>query len=82
MIYVRILVSLLVLYLLYRLIRRFLLRRETGYLPGRRRNGEELVQDPQCGTYIPISDARELELNGVKVYFCSRECMEKYIIKA
>jgi YHS domain-containing protein len=79
MMYFRILVSLLVLYFLYRLIKRLLLKKEKGYLPGHYRKGEELVQDPQCGTYVPVSDAQHLERNGEKVYFCSRECREKYI---
>lgn len=40
--------------------------------------GEEMVQDPQCGTYVPISLAVEKVIDGRKVYFCSEECREAY----
>ena len=40
--------------------------------------GEELVKDPCCGTYVPVSSAHKAVLNGKTLYFCSRECLEKY----
>jgi uncharacterized protein len=40
--------------------------------------GEEMVQDPQCGTYVPISLAVEKTIDGRKVYFCSEECRDAY----
>jgi YHS domain-containing protein len=41
--------------------------------------GEDLVEDPQCKTYVPITSAFEWNENGHKIYFCSRACLEKYI---
>jgi len=41
--------------------------------------GEDLVQDPVCGTYIPKSQAYIEEIEGSQRYFCSRECCEKYL---
>ena len=41
--------------------------------------GEELVEDPYCHTYIPISQACRKEIAGKEHYFCSKECSEKYI---
>jgi len=41
--------------------------------------GEELVEDPYCHTYIPISQAYRKEIAGKEHYFCSKECSEKYI---
>jgi len=41
--------------------------------------GEDLVQDPLCGTYIPTSQAYIKEIEGRQQYFCSRECCEKYL---
>ncbi|MCD6486911.1 MAG: YHS domain-containing protein [Syntrophobacterales bacterium] len=41
--------------------------------------GEELVKDPCCGTYVPINSAHKATLNGKTLYFCSRECLEKYM---
>jgi YHS domain-containing protein len=42
------------------------------------RTGEDLVEDPVCRTYIPVSNSLVLENNGRKLFFCSRECLEKY----
>lgn len=43
-------------------------------------SGEELVEDPCCHTYIPISQAYRKEIAGRGHYFCSKECSEKYKI--
>jgi len=70
-------------FLLYRLIRVFL------RLPGganrasfpRTRapeKSEDMVKDPWCGVYVPLSEAKSLIVAGKHVYFCSGECMEKY----
>jgi len=40
---------------------------------------EELVEDPYCHTYIPISQAHRKEIAGKEHYFCSKECCDKYI---
>ena len=40
--------------------------------------GEEMVRDPQCGLYIPLSNALKRRVKGEKVYFCSRECEGAY----
>jgi len=41
--------------------------------------GEDLVQDPFCKTYVPKSHAIMKEINGRQQYFCSRECCEQYL---
>jgi uncharacterized protein len=46
--------------------------------PEKTARGEEMVQDPQCGTYVPISLAVEKKIDGRKVYFCSKECRDAY----
>jgi uncharacterized protein len=40
---------------------------------------EELVQDPYCKTYIPKRSALKKKIAGRIHYFCSRECMKKYL---
>lgn len=40
--------------------------------------GEDLVKDPYCGTYVPINSAYKVTLDGKTLYFCSKECLEKY----
>jgi len=41
-------------------------------------NGEEMVRDPQCGVYVPVSSALKRRVKGQTVYFCSRECEVSY----
>lgn len=42
------------------------------------RDGEQMVQDPQCGTYLPISDAIRANIRGQQLHFCSRKCRSLY----
>ncbi len=41
--------------------------------------GEDLVQDPFCKTYVPKSQAYIRDIEGKNTYFCSRECCDKYL---
>ncbi len=40
--------------------------------------GEEMVLDPVCSSYVPLSAAVKKEVGSGTVYFCSKECMEKH----
>lgn len=40
--------------------------------------GEDLVEDPVCHTYVPLSQAYQKEISGKNYYFCSKQCSEKY----
>ncbi len=40
---------------------------------------EELVQDPNCQTYIPKKSAVKKKIAGSLVYFCNQECMKNYM---
>ncbi len=40
--------------------------------------GEEMIQDPECGTYVPRNDAVTAQIKGTTHYFCSTDCREKY----
>ncbi len=40
--------------------------------------GEDMVQDPECGTYVPKKDAIKGQVKGNTHYFCSAECRDKY----
>lgn len=39
---------------------------------------EEMVLDPVCKSYVPISSAVRLDIDGRTEYFCSAECVERY----
>jgi YHS domain-containing protein len=52
-------------------------------LPGRKtlpkdksREGEEMVRDSQCGTFVPRSMALEKSIQGEKHFFCSAKCRD------
>ncbi len=45
---------------------------------GSQETGEEMIQDPVCGCYVPKSQAFTLSHGGKKLYFCSRVCSHKY----
>ncbi len=40
----------------------------------------ELIRDPHCGTYFLRQRGVEARINGQKVYFCSEECRDKYML--
>lgn len=44
----------------------------------RSHDGEPMVEDPQCGTYLPISDAVSATIAGKQLYFCSKKCLKNY----
>ena len=77
----RLILGIVVFYLLFKLIR-------TGFPavggkpgPAKIKNpaaGEELVEDPQCHAYVPVSQAFRMEIDGRKVFFCSQKCLEEY----
>jgi YHS domain-containing protein len=40
--------------------------------------GGELKKDPVCGTYVSIASAITRNSNGQVLYFCSKDCANKY----
>ncbi|MCW8858220.1 MAG: PP0621 family protein [Deltaproteobacteria bacterium] len=53
--------------------------------PGRTRQpknrtdeGETMVEDPQCGTFLPLSEAVKATIHGRQHYFCSKKCLKEY----
>ena len=78
---IRLLLFLLMLYLGYRLLRSF--GRLLGGAPPRRPpektpRGEEMVRDPQCGTFLPRSSALKATAGGRTRYFCSEACRQAF----
>lgn len=41
--------------------------------------GEDLVEDPYCHIYVPMSQAHKATVEGRDLYFCSEKCLEKYV---
>ncbi len=40
--------------------------------------GGELKKDPVCGTYVSTATALQERVKEEVIYFCSRECRDKY----
>lgn len=76
----RILILAFLIYLLYRLVRGLKglqgPRRSTGNGAGE--VVDDMVQDPNCGTYIPRSEAVRRNVGGEDRWFCSEACAEAY----
>ncbi len=50
-----------------------------GKIPrNRSREGEQMVEDPHCGTFLPISDAVTASIHGELKHFCSKKCLKAY----
>jgi YHS domain-containing protein len=65
-------------YVLHLFIKGFSLRKKVN----RRDEPEELIQDPHCQTYIPKGSAMKKRIAGKDYYFCSPECLRKYLEKS
>lgn len=52
--------------------------RENKTPKNRSRDGETMVEDPQCGTFLPVSDAVSTSINGQEQHFCSKKCLKAY----
>lgn len=78
----RFVVILVAAYLLYRVVRRLILpvRQEKPDSPEVVASivKEDLLEDPNCGTYVPQSNAIREEMDGKTLYFCSRQCRDEY----
>jgi uncharacterized protein len=62
--------------ILYYLIKDMVVRRNKGR---RESEPEELVQDPYCQTYIPKQTAVRKRVKGRDYYFCTKECLRKFL---
>lgn len=76
-------IILVVVYLVYRYLKRFL---SSPTLPKRNPPQEiqdEMVQDPVCQVYLPKRQALVLKSgNEIIYYFCSTDCRDKFIKEA
>jgi YHS domain-containing protein len=65
-------------YALVKLLRGATKRRPPQPEPEKTEAGEEMIQDPCCGTYVPRSLAVELVVDGRTYYFCSEKCRDEF----
>jgi YHS domain-containing protein len=73
----KIALAIILLYLFYRLARTW--KRVGGPTKAKPLvTGEDLVEDPFCHTYVPVTHAHKLAIEGKTVYFCSEKCLKQY----
>ena len=82
----RLLITILLLYLGYRLIKVWLLP-EKSTKRTRREEGltdidDVMVKDPFCGTYFPEQKGVKGVIEGKTYYFCSNECRDRFLESA
>ncbi len=73
----RLVIGVIMVYFLYKLIKGW----KTIQGPSRKNfpvAGEDLVEDPLCHAYVPISSACRLSIKGKDLYFCSQKCLDEY----
>lgn len=65
-------------YLLYRAVKAVVTSQ--GKIARTRPRGviDEMVQDPNCKTYIPSKDSVSRTINGRRYHFCSEECADAF----
>lgn len=74
----RLLILLGLIYLGYRTVKRFFTA--TDEVGGPEADGElsEMVQDPQCRTFVPREQAERRTIRGKTYFFCSSGCAERF----
>lgn len=67
---------------LYNLIKSFFAPKNIPLKKDNLKIDDEMVQDPNCGVYIPKKETIEKKVKGVKYFFCSKECFEEFSKKS
>ncbi|MBI5588496.1 MAG: hypothetical protein HY889_09065 [Deltaproteobacteria bacterium] len=52
---------------------------ETQSAPVKGKEGEEMVLDPVCKSYIPLSSALTVKDGGRTEHFCTEACRDKFL---
>jgi uncharacterized protein len=74
----RLLILVILGYILYRLLKWFFRPGEGIERGGNGKVIDEMVQDPNCKTYIPRRDSIKRVINGETHYFCGEECASEF----
>jgi YHS domain-containing protein len=80
---IRLLAALVIIYVLYRIARRFFRAspEPSEPIPNRQAPAitEDLVEDPFCHSYLPLSQAYRASIDGRTEYFCSEKCYRAFV---
>jgi uncharacterized protein len=82
---VKLLIFFIIGYILYRSVKSWMYpnRSKTKTVSGKTRGqiDDVMIKDPFCEAYFPKRDAVKLKLEGQDLYFCSKECRDKYLAR-
>ena len=73
----RLIIGIVLFYCIYKLLSGRKADRRPAKMP-QSTPGEDLVEDPLCHTYVPVSHAHRLSIDGKTLYFCSQKCLEQF----
>jgi len=79
---IKILLYILLIYIVYKVFRSLVT--PSGSSTTRSHGGADsfddvMVKDPVCEVYFPKKDGIYLNNNGNEIYFCSKECRDKFL---
>lgn len=81
----RLLILLGFIYLGYRFLKSWISQENSSRKPvSGKRAGEiddVMVKDPYCNVYFTKKDGLHLKIDGKDLYFCSKECRDKFVEK-
>jgi uncharacterized protein len=78
----RLLIFIGIVYLCYHVLKSRLFPGATGKTVFQHKGREiddVMVKDPYCGVYFPIREGVHLKVDGQDLYFCSKECKDKFM---
>lgn len=76
---IRLIVIFVISYVIYRYIKRLFSPTDKNERITDSESADEMVQDPYCKVYIPKHRAISMNIDGKELFFCSRECAQRYI---
>lgn len=80
---VRLIIWCIVGFLIYTVVQMFKQAlRKPPVVPPEPPRGEEMVQDPECGTYVPRNGAVKAQGKDGSLYFCSTACRDKFAARS
>jgi uncharacterized protein len=78
----RLLILLGIIYLCYRVLKSWMLQagspKKTVFNKTAAQIDDVMIKDPYCEIYVPRKDGVHLRINGKDLYFCSKECRDKF----
>lgn len=79
----RLLILLGIIYLCYRVLKSWMLQgrspQKTVFNKTAGQIDDVMIKDPFCEIYFPKKDGVHLRIDGKDLYFCSKECRDKFI---